>query len=282
MALIDSILNLACLLLWFNWRSLRLAAPEKSPLMSLASTLRKAGPQRRGRWVPLASLTAILGVRGVFYWNVGSALNWTPKLELGVISLPFRSNDVGRMLWFSGLSFLQVLAVFYAWLLLLSVINAKLPNDEPGQRLVRWHLGWVERWPSWLKFMLPMIVTAMVWGLANPSLVQWGMVPAPLSRSHLWQQALLLGLTSFLSWKLLLVAICGLYLVNSYVHLGESYFWTFVNLTGSNLLGPLRRWPLCIGKVDLSPVLAMVVVFGVAHWAGRWLPAMFQRLPLSL
>jgi uncharacterized protein YggT (Ycf19 family) len=280
MRLIDWILNLACLLLWFNWRSVRFAALEKSSPVSLAATLKKAGPRRGAPWAALVSLLAILGVRSLFYWNVGSALNWTPTVELGVISLPFRSDYLGRMLLYSGLSFGIFLAVVYAWLLLISSINRKVPNDEPAQKLVRWHLGWLERWPVWLKLVLPMLFTTFLWGLANPGLVQMGIVPAPVSRGHLWQQALLLGINSFLSWKLLVIGICALYLINSYVYLGNSYLWTYLNLTGANLLSPFRRLPLCVGKVDFSPVLAIGLVLLVTHEASRFLPRIFQRLPL--
>src|ERR1019366_4714681 len=118
-------------------------------------------------------------------------------------------SGVGVSSW---LSFALVLAGLYGWVLLISIVNRKVPNDEPAQKLVRWHLRWVERWPVWLKFMIPMILTTLLWGLANPGLVELGIVPAPLSRSHLWQQALLLGLNSFLIWKLLIVAVCVLYL----------------------------------------------------------------------
>jgi uncharacterized protein YggT (Ycf19 family) len=280
MAVLDGIVNLVCALLWFNWRVLRLAPLEKSPPVSLAATLKKADPRRRVRWVPLLSLVGLLGVRSLFYWNVGWAWNWTPSLELGVISLPFRSDYLGRMALYSCLSFGLLLAGLYAWLLLVSIINRKLPNDEPAQRLVRWQLGWVERWPVWLKFLLPIVLTTFAWGFANPGLVQLGIVPPPLSRGHLWEQALLLGVNSILSWKMLVVGICVLYLVNSYVYLGSSYFWTFVNLTGSNLLRPFRALPLRVGKVDLAPLLLIVLVLALSHWAALWLPAIFQRLPL--
>jgi uncharacterized protein YggT (Ycf19 family) len=279
MALIDWLLNIACVLLWLHWRSLYMRPLEPTTPVSLLATLKQAGPRRRGAWVALLSLAGILVIRSFFYWNVGSAVNWTPSLELGVVSLPFRSDYLQRMLVYSGLSFGCLLAGVYAWLLLISIINRKLPKDEPAQRLVRWQLGWVECWPAWAKFLLPLAFTGLVWGMGNPSLVRMGIVPAPVSRGHLWQQALLLGVNSFLSWKLLIVLICGLYLINSYVYLGNSYFWTYVNVTGANLLSPLRRLPLRFGKVDLSPVLLMIVVLAVGYWAARWLPVIFQRLP---
>jgi uncharacterized protein YggT (Ycf19 family) len=280
MALIDSILNLACALLWLNWRSLSFLSLDKSPPVSLAATLKKAGPPRRGRWIPLFSLAVVLVVRSVFYWNVGAALNWTPNLQLAVVSLPFRSDYLSRTLLFSLLSFALILAGLYGWLLLISIINRKVPNDEPVQRLIRFHLGPVERWPAWLKFLLPLLITSIAWGFGNPALVSLRIVPPPISKSHLWQQAVLLGVASYLMWKLLLLALCVLYLINSYVYLGKSYFWNFVNLTGANLLRPLRPIPLRVGKLDFAPVLVFALVLLLSRSAELWLPRLFQSLPL--
>jgi uncharacterized protein YggT (Ycf19 family) len=123
-----------------------------------------------------------------------------------------------------------------------------------------------------------MIVTAVVWGLAHPGLVQLGIVPPAVSNGRLWQQALLLGVTSYCVWKWLLLALCILFLVNSYVYMGRSHFWTYVNTTGANLLRPLRRFPICIGKLDLSPVVGIGLVFGISHGARLWLPRLFQHL----
>ncbi len=46
MALIDFILNLAGLLLWLNWRSVRLDPLGKRTPATLIGTLRRAEPQR--------------------------------------------------------------------------------------------------------------------------------------------------------------------------------------------------------------------------------------------
>jgi uncharacterized protein YggT (Ycf19 family) len=277
MGLVDTILNIAALLLWLNWRSAHAAV--KSPLISLAATVKKADPRRGRRWMSLATLLLLLGLRSFFYWNVGTAAGWTPSLELGVISLPFRSDYLPRMLLYSCLSFGLVLGGFYTWLLLLSVVNGKVPNDEPLQRLVRLNLGFIERWPPALKLLLPAVLAILLWGFASPALVRLGIVPAPASSGHVWQQALLVGLAVFLTWKLLLVFLCVLYLVNSYVYLGKSYFWNYVNVTGANLLGPVRRLPLCIGKVDLSPLVGMLLILVASDAAAKWLPRLYQRLP---
>src|ERR1043165_8015097 len=148
MGLIDTILDLACVLLWLNWRSLSIATREKSSPLSLASTVKKAEARPSRGWPSLLTLVAIVALRSVFYWHVGSALNWTPSLELGVVSLPFRSDYFTRMLLFSVLSFGLILTGLYAWLLLICVINRRVPRDEPVHRMVRRQLGWIDHWPA--------------------------------------------------------------------------------------------------------------------------------------
>src|SRR4029434_3648575 len=92
MDVIDWILNLACVLLWLNWRSIRFTTVPQSIGVSLAGTLRRAEPIRAPRWSSLAALLAILFIRSLFYFQIGSAVNWTPTLELGAVALPFPSD----------------------------------------------------------------------------------------------------------------------------------------------------------------------------------------------
>src|SRR6185436_15778701 len=120
---IDWILNLACVLLWLNWRSIRFASVPQSIGVSLVGTLRRAEPVRVPRWSSLAALIALLLVRCVFYSQIGSAVNWTPSLQLGVVTLPFRSDYWPQMLLFSFFGFGLWLCGLYSWLLLVSVVN---------------------------------------------------------------------------------------------------------------------------------------------------------------
>lgn len=280
MGIIDSILNFIGILLWFNWRSGRLSLPDKPSPVTLAATLKKAEVPRGSRWVSLGVLLLLVGFRSLLYWQAGSSRNWTPSLELGVISLPFRSDYPQRMVAFSILSFALVLAVIYSWLLLISLVNHNVPSEEPSQRLVRWHLGWVERWPLGVKMMLPLMITAAAWLLGSRGLVRWGIIPAPTNLAHLCEQAVVLGVATYLVWKPFLIGLCILYTINSYVYLGKSPFWGFVNLTGANLLAPLRRLGVQIGKVDLSPIIAIVLVITLTHLATRGLTHLFQHLPI--
>src|SRR5579872_1575358 len=101
MPLIDFILNIAGLLLWLNWLAVQSDPLTKTSAASLVGTLKKAGAVAPRRWKFLAGLIALLLLRASVYWQIGAAVNWTPKLELEFIDLSFRSDYYGRMLLFS-------------------------------------------------------------------------------------------------------------------------------------------------------------------------------------
>ena len=98
MGWIDFILNVAGLLLWLNWRSMGFAPVPASAKNPLLRTLKRPEVRRGKRWFYLIGLGALLLFRPVIYRHVGSALDWTPHLQLNVLSLPFRSDLPDRML----------------------------------------------------------------------------------------------------------------------------------------------------------------------------------------
>src|SRR6185295_18937495 len=87
---LDFILNLAALLLWLNWRFLKLVQRDPGPTgVSLAGTLKSTAAARPVRWPYLASLVALLFVRSLAYYTIGSNLGANMTLSLGVVSLSF-------------------------------------------------------------------------------------------------------------------------------------------------------------------------------------------------
>ena len=286
--LIDFLLNLAGLLSWLSWRAVLfdpLARSRFSPAASLIGTLRKADPAGSRRWRFLIVLATLLVARGAAYSVIGPAVNWTPKLFLGTITLPFGglahhpaqaafaariteslfSSMFARMTLFSILSFLRMLAVFYFCLLLLSAVNASEPEAEPIQRLVRLHLGWLESWPRVLKLLIPFVLGFTFWLAIHPALVWFAIVPPTRDSTQLFEQAAMIGAMSYLAWKYLLIGILVLHLVNSYVYFGNHPFWNFVNASARRLLFPLSWLPLRLGKVDFSPVVAVALVFFLSY-----------------
>ena len=277
MGIIDFILNLAALLLWLNWRSLRFDPLGRRTPATLIGTLRRAEPQRLRHWHLLAAIGALLLVRAAFYWRIGllSQPVWAGTLDLGIIAPSFLSNSFGRMCLFSVFSFGLMLAVVYLWLLLLSL----LAGPEPMHGLVRMQLGASDRWPRRVKIFLPFLATALLWWLASWSLQWWEIIPRPVSMAHRIEQSVLIGLSSYLVWKFLIGALLVLQLLNSYIYFGKHPFWNYLNATAQTLLQPLHRVPLRAGRVDFAPVLGIALVFLLAGLAERALALVYSRLP---
>jgi len=184
------------------------------------------------------------------------------------------------MLLFSLFSFAETLAVFYFWLLLLSILNDSAADVDLWQRLGRLHLGRIDRWPWPIKLILPVLAVSLLWLAVSPILARLNIVPPALSATHRLEQALVIGLGAYLSWKYLIGGVLALYMLNTYVFLGQQTFWAFVGITGRNMLIPLRWLPLRLGKADFAPLAEVILVFLAAAFAERRLTILYQRLPL--
>jgi uncharacterized protein YggT (Ycf19 family) len=277
--IIDFIWNLACLLVWLNWRSIGFDPLGKRKPATLIGTLRQAEPQRLHRWHSLAVLAGLLLLRAGIYWQIGSATKpvWAGTLDLGVVVPAFASNSFLRMALFSGLSFGLKLGVFYLWLLLLSILTG--PEPPPFHRLVRMQLGSLDRWPRWVKWFLPLLFTALAWWLASWVLTWLQVIPEPVSPAHRLEEALVIGLGSYLAWKYIAGVLLALHLLNSYIYFGKHPLWAYVNAAAQTLLSPLRPLPLRVGRVDFAPVVGMVLIFLFAHFAQYGLKTHWFNLP---
>src|ERR1043166_4634382 len=121
MNVVNFILNVIALMLWLSFRSSSFDPLAQTSVASLAGALKRAEPRRFGRWHFLSLLAALLILRAFIYWQIGSGVGWVPKLQLGAISIFFRSDVFKLALLFSCLSFLTTLFLFYFYLLLLSI-----------------------------------------------------------------------------------------------------------------------------------------------------------------
>jgi hypothetical protein len=282
MALIDFILNLAGLLLWLSWRSARFDPLAQSRPASLIGNLKPTESPTWRNWHFLAALAILLLMRSWLYWQIGSAVDWTPSIGLGAIAVSFRSDFFSRMLLYSLLSFGAALTVLYSWMLLLSAINARNSEALPVQRLVRLHLGRVDRWNPWFKVILPMVGVGLAWLPLSLLLAKLNVIPAPVSNAHRFQQAVIIGCGTYLTWKFLLGALFAAHLVSSYVYFGSHSVWDFVAASGNNLLRHLEWAPLRLGKVNFAPIVAIAVVFFASEAAERGLTYVYRLLPLAI
>ncbi len=259
MGYVDFILNLAGLLLWLNWRAAKADPLGKRRPATLIGTLRRAEPGGLGRWQLPAILAGLLVLRAVLYWQIGPAAGWNGKLDLGVIVPFFRSKLFGQMLLFSVFSFARMLGILYLWLLLLSILS----GPDPVQQFVRIPLGRIDNWPRWIKFLLPLAVTALVWGLASWPFAWLHARPA-MPLAHRVEEALVVGLNAYLQWKFVIGALLALHLLNSYIYFGRHPFWNYVDVTAQILLKPLKKIPLRVEKADFAPIAGIALVFLLA------------------
>jgi uncharacterized protein YggT (Ycf19 family) len=267
---INIILDLAGLLLWLNWRSVRLDPLTRLTPATLAGTVRRAEPMRFKRWHFVASLAGLLLVRAFFYEHLGPAANWTPRLNLVLIMPAFPLVNQGHAfflsaLLFSLLSFLRVLFIFYFWLLVIAMLNRRETNPDPLQKLLALHLGRAARWPLAVQLLLPVVVAAALWMLFHPLLKLVGVTTAVRSNGVLAAQGAVLGVAAYLSLKFLLPAILAVHVIISYVYLGTNAAWDFVNTTSRNILAPFKRMPLRFGRVDIAAIIGIVFIVLLLH-----------------
>ena len=277
MAVLDFILNCACLLLWLNWRSRGLTGLPRSAGIALIGTLRRAERSRGDRWPSLVALSVLLLARGIFYTQIGGSLRWMPNLWLGPLALHFRTDDFGRMFLFSLLGFVRLLVIFYFSLMLLAAVNRRALDNDPWMALIRAHLGRLRRCPAWLMLLAPFLITFLFWLVLGPLLAVLKLVTPAKSFQQLAGQAFAIGLGGWLSWQYVIAAVLVLHIVSSYIFLGSAPFWNFITDTARNLLWPLTRFPLRVGRIDLAPPCALLLVAMIALFAPSGLAWLYGR-----
>jgi uncharacterized protein YggT (Ycf19 family) len=223
----------------------------------------------------------------VVYWLIGPSAHWTGRLDVGVntVRIPVHGGFRDLITWimlYSFLSFGIALGVVYLWLLFLSI----LAGPDPIHRLVRVQLGPVDRWPRWVKGLLPFVGTTLLWWPAAcllGNLEAANHAPARLppvsSLPHL-ESALIVGLGSYLVWKYVIGCLLILHLLNTYIYFGKQPFSNYVNATGRTLLSPLRKIPLRTGQVDFAPLAGLALTFLAAELIQRGLVWLYGRLPV--
>jgi len=271
MGIVDFILNLAGLLLWLNWRSIRFDPLEKRVPATLMGTLRPAVPKKIRRWHFMILIAGLLLLRALIYHWMPPF--WIAKLDFGMMVVPFRSDWFWGMLLFSFLSFSLMLGVFYIALLFLSLLK----GPEPMHALVKIPLGRVDGWSRGVKLVLPFIATATGWFVVSWPLGWVEQLSLPMSLRV--EQSVVIGLGSYLVWKFPAGVLLVLHLLNSYIYFGRHPLWKYINATTQKLLQPLQKTPLRLGKVNFAPVVALVVVFLAAEGLARGLAWLFAKLP---
>jgi uncharacterized protein YggT (Ycf19 family) len=275
-SLVDFILNLVGMLLWWSWLAIGISdATRRGGGLSLVSTLKRAEPHPPRRWAPLFFLWVLLVGRSVVYWQMAPPAT-EGSVHLGAVQLWFRGESLLLMVVYSLVSFSQFLGIYYLWLLLAAIINSPVPDSDPVHRMVRMQLGRLTRLPSGLLLWLPLVGGALLLRWPFNQLGLYAPVP-PLEKA--WQQSLIFGFGLYLAWQYFIAGLLLVHLVNSYVYLGNSPVWLYLAGTGRQLLRPLRWLPLTYGRADFSALVGIVVVLVAGYYGGRWLQWWFLHPP---
>jgi uncharacterized protein YggT (Ycf19 family) len=131
--------------------------------------------------------------------------------------------------------------------------------------MISLQLGLLARWPWLAQIAASILTVAVLWIIFHPAMVYAGVTTRAQSNLHLVEQGLLVGVGILLSLKYFLPAFLGVHLVASYVFLGKSPLWDFVGLTARNIVAPLNRLPLRAGRVDLAPIIVIVLTLLLLH-----------------
>lgn len=261
MGFVDTLLNLAGLLLWLNWLAVRFDPLSQPMASTLAGTLKRADTVDRRRFGYLVALMALLLIRPGFYHHLGAVMDWTPSLNLGVMVIPFRCDYAGRILLFSFVSFLHLLGLFYLTLLFISLANRTILDPDPFLRMARLYLNAIWRWHWAVLVAMPFGIVAACWLALYPLLVWMDLLPRCDGVKEVLLQSVRITLGAWLFLRYVIGVVLLAHVINNYVFLGHHQILPFITNTAKNLLRPFRWMPLKFGRADFTPVAVMILVF---------------------
>jgi uncharacterized protein YggT (Ycf19 family) len=213
---------------------------------------------------------------------VGPAIDWTGSLNFGPITIFIRTEQFWLALLFSTLSFARALVLVYFWLLALCVINRNMTEPDVITRLIRLQLSHAAKWPVFVQATLPLLFLTAAWPGLHALLTHAGVTSSLPSVGPLLLQGCLIGLGTFLSLKYLILPLLFADLLARYIYFGRSPVWDFLNVTASNILTPLQRLPLRVGKVDFTPLVGIALTLLLLHVLPRLVMLELHRRNLTL
>ncbi len=256
---LHGILNLTGLLFWTLWRAGTMPRPK--PANAITGPSPRQGTVFKRSWAYLLALIGLLIFRAIFYNQFGPGLDWIPSLELIHETPHFRSDHFARSLAYSILSFTRWLSdLYFCWALLIT-IKPKSDTAKTWRSFLRSQFGWLGGLPSIALWIAALLLAILLHIIEAEWMVYVGV---RTESNHYYKLLPLLVLLDFRTAIYLSMGIITLYILNSYVYFGENNFWNSVNNCGKQLLAPIRRTPLVVGKVDLAPFLAMAVAYGLS------------------
>lgn len=275
MGLLDFVLNVTGLLLWFAWCTARFDPLAHATARTLVGTLKPAAPVRFRRWPLLVGIVVLLLVRALFYWEVGPPVDWNPILNFGAVVLPFKSVFFIHVLVFSVLSFVRTLVIVYLWLIFLWAIAPLETRENPTAKLIKLYLGRITLLPAVVQVLVPFIVSVGLWLTVEPVLGELGITSPVRSGGQLLVHAMLVSVSGYLTLRWIIAFLLLVYLVDTYVYMGKRPALDFGISIGGRLLRPLRKLPVRFRKVDLAPAVGIAIVYMIGEAILAQLPRLY-------
>ena len=257
---LHGILNLIGLLFWVLWRAGTI--PRSKPTNAIAGPTPRQGKIYKHSWVYLLGLIILLTLRAAFYNQFGPGLHWIPYLEFIHEAPHFRSYIFPMTFAYSILSFARWLSALYFCLALLITIIPEENSAKMWRSFLRCQFGWLGGLPAIALWVTALLLSASLHIIE----IEWmTLIEARSENSHQYGYLPLLIILDFRAATYLTMGIVSLYIINSYVYIGEKKFWKNVDDYGKQLLAPVRRIPLVVGKADLAPFLVMAIAYGLSY-----------------
>jgi uncharacterized protein YggT (Ycf19 family) len=155
-------------------------------------------------------------------------------------------------------------------------------NPDPLQKLLLLQLGRIARWPLVVQLVLPFILITGWWALFHPLLVHIGVITHLRSNALLLAQGSVITVILYLTLKFLLLTFLIAHLIITYVYLGTNPLWEFINTTSRNFISPLNRLPLRLGKIDLAPIIGIILVVVFLYILPHQILAVLDRKHLTV
>jgi uncharacterized protein YggT (Ycf19 family) len=289
LALWDFLLNGVLFLLWFTiWTGNR----RPSAFNPYAATLERVGaslvglfrrrpgriPERTATWVLLA-LLIVLRAFAFRYLSRKTGLAWPFPFGALVFQIHAEHHGAGTFLFFSLASFGAFL--FYLWGLSLLYVHSRavtaMSHSEATLHAASRPFVWlVPRYRPWALLLFGMLLAGLMRQAASR-----GSLP---STDSLTIATLKLALSALVAWvhclPILLNALIGL-IIGSWVAMfaGSPSVAHLCREWTDLILGPIRRYPLRIGMIDLSPILFFLAVQFLSVQLLAWLLRVYGTLP---
>jgi uncharacterized protein YggT (Ycf19 family) len=266
MWLFDFITDLVALLLWLRATSFRTQPSARPRAISPLASIQPVDRLTPSLWAAAGILLLLFG-RSMVYWKIGSAVSWSPTLNLPSVALPFRSDLFTRMIALSFLTFGISLYLFYtSALVLLSLAPGLAGKNPPLDYLRRETRVWGE-FPKISCAIFPFLCGFLFWILTRPVWVSFQLLPASHSWKSVLKEAAVLGLNAYIPLQYILYVLLGFAFMNSSIFFGTNAVIQILVTTSTSLIHPLRKLPLTFGKWDLRPILLIILISFTQYFA---------------